>query len=129
MPKVTGLVEILVNGQLMLNKAGAIARGIGISGEAPVNKPAIMGDTGIHGFAEENVVPECEFTITDRDDVSISDLAQIVEGTVIFRAKKGGKAYVLNDAWFAQPADITAGEGETTILYRGFSWTEMVNAN
>jgi hypothetical protein len=127
MAKITGRVEILVNGKLQLNKAGAVATGIMESGKSPVNRNEVMGDTGVHGFVEEVVVPQVEFTITDRDDILINDLAIITNGTVIFRAHGGGKAYTLNNAWMAEPANVTAGEGETPIVFKGISWTEQVN--
>jgi hypothetical protein len=130
MPNITGAVEIYANGELLLNKSGAIARGIMQTGEAPMNRNEVVGDTGIHGFVEEIVAAECEFTLTDRDDKTIDSLARITNGTVIFRRARGaGKAYTLNDAWFAQPAEVTAGEGETSILFKGTSWTEQVNTS
>ena len=75
--RITGRVEVLVNGTPLLNKSGAIARGLGISGEPAFERKAVTGDTGLHGFVEEPVVAECEVTITDRDDLNLDDIAKI----------------------------------------------------
>ena len=129
MPRITGRVEVLVNGLMLLNKSGAVARGIGISGEQNFELEAITGDSGIHGFVERPILAECEVTITDRDDVSLSELAAIREnGTVIFRAARGGKAYIMEQATCLRNLEITAGEGETNIKFQGPYWTETTEA-
>ena len=127
MARITGRVEILVNGNLLLNKSGAVASGIGISGEQAMELEPVMGDTGIHGFTEKPVPAQLEVTITDRDDVKLSDLAKIREnGTVIFRAAGGGKSYVMEGATCKRNFSITGGEGETPIVFYGNYWTESV---
>jgi hypothetical protein len=94
--KITGLVDVLVNGEKLLNKAGATATGIGKSGEPSVERKPVMGDGGIHGFVEEIVAARCEVTISDREDVLLDTLARVEnDGTVIFRAKNGGKVYTM----------------------------------
>ncbi len=125
MARITGRVQVLVNGELLLNKAGATAEGIGISGAQNFELEAIMGDTGIHGFKETPIVASCSVTITDRDDISLSDLATIREdGTVTYRSAGSGKSYVLNEATCTRNFTITAGEGETPIKFVGAYWTE-----
>ena len=125
MPRVTGRVEILVNGDLLLNKSGAVASGIGLSGEASFELKEVVGDSGLHGFIEEPVVAKLEVTVTDRDDVSLDALARIrQDGTVIFRAAKGGKAYIMNAATCTRNITITAGEGEAPLTFIGANWIE-----
>ena len=125
MAKITGRVEALVNGELLLNKAGAVASGIGISGEAPFERKEVLGDTGLHGFVEEPVVAKLEVTVSDRDDVSLSDLAIINgDGTVIFRAAGTGKVYTMSGATCMSNFAVTAGEGETPVTFMGPGWTE-----
>lgn len=127
MRRITGRVEILVNGQPVLNKAGATASGIGISGQANFEKTEVMGPTGLHGFSEEPMVAKLEVTITDRDDVNLSDLASINgDGTVIFRRAGGGKVYTMSEATSTGTFAITDGEGETTVVFVGPYWTETV---
>jgi hypothetical protein len=123
--RITGTVEILVNGQPLLNKAGASASGIGLSGEPNYELKQIMGDTGPHGTTEEPVEAKCEVTISDRSDILLSDLAQIREnGTVIFRSRGKGKVYTMTNATCMRNFTVTAGEGEVSVTFVGPYWTE-----
>lgn len=124
--KITGRVEVLVNGNLLLNKSGAKASGIGVSGQPNFELKVVQGDTGRHGYVEEPIMARCEVTITDRDDISLSDLASVFEdGTVIFRAAGGkGKQYIMEGATCLRNFTVTGGEGETDVVFEGPFWTE-----
>lgn len=123
--KVTGRCEILVNGQMLLNKTGAVASGIGISGEAPYELESVTGESAHHGFVEKPVEAALEVTVTDRDDVSLDTLARVREnGTVILRAAKGGKVYTMQNATCTRNFRLTTGEGETALKFVGPYWTE-----
>jgi hypothetical protein len=125
MARITGRIEVLVNDELLLNKAGAVASGIGVSGQPNYELEAIMGDTGPHGYIEKPIQARCEVTVTDRDDISLSDFALIREnGTVIFRAAGGGKVYIMEGATCLRNFSLTGGEGETTMIFEGPFWTE-----
>lgn len=125
MAKITGRVEVLVNGQLLLHKKGATASGIGISGEPSYELKEIIGESGFHGFIEEPVPAKCEVKLTDRDDVSLDTLARIREdGTVIFRAAGGGKVYTMNGATCTRNFSLSSGEGEVGVTFLGPYWTE-----
>lgn len=125
MSKITGRVEVLVNGQLLLNKAGAKAVGVGISGQPNFSLKLIQGDSGPHGYVEEPITARCEVTITDRDDIRLSSLASIMgNGTVILRAAGGGKVYVMEGATCLRNFTVTGGEGETEVVFEGPFWTE-----
>ena len=129
MAKITGRIEVLLNNELLLNKAGAVANGIGISGAPNMELEQIMGDTGPHGFIEKPVPATCEVTVSDRDDISLSDIARVFEnGTVIFRAAGGGKVYTMEGATCMRNFTITGGEGETPITFVGAHWTESTSA-
>jgi len=128
MARVTGRVEVLVNGVLLLNKSGAVASGIGVSGEPNFELKEVMGDSGFHGFVETPIMAKLEVTITDRDDIDISTLASIREnGTIIFRSAGGGKVYTMEGATCTRNLSITAGEGETKIAFVGNYWTESTS--
>jgi hypothetical protein len=125
MSRITGRVEVSVNGNLLLNKSGAAASGIGISGEQAMELKEVLGDTGLHGFTETPIAAMLEVTVTDREDVSLSDLAKIREnGTIVFRAAGGGKSYTMEGATCTRNIKITAGEGETPLKFIGAFWTE-----
>lgn len=127
--KVTGAVEIYLNGTLLLNKAGAVASGIGLSGEPNFELEAVMGDTGYHGFTERPIMAQLEVSVTDRNDVMVHDLVNIGltgdESTVLFRARGGqGKSWTLKNAVNLRNAGLTAGEGEVRLRYVGDYWIE-----
>lgn len=125
MPRITGRVEVLVNGTPILNKAGAVASGIGISGEPGVELEPVMGDTGLHGYKETMQPAKLEVSVTDRDDIRLNDFAQIRDnGTVIFRAAGTGKVYTMQQATCARNFSITGGEGETKLVFYGPYWLE-----
>lgn len=125
MARITGRIQCIVNGELLLNKPGAVASGMGISGEPNFELKSVRGDTGLHGFAEEPVDAMLEVTITDRDDVSLDKLARIRgNGTVIFRAAGGGKTYTMPAATCTRNFSVTGGEGETPLKFIGNYWIE-----
>lgn len=126
MPRITGRVEVLINGQLMLSKTGAtVINGVGLSGEGNYELNEVMGDNGISGFVENPMPATCELTLTDRDDISLDTLARIREnGTVIVRAAKGGKVYTMNNATCKRNMGVTSGEGDVAVTFIGNSWVE-----
>lgn len=129
MARITSRIEVLVNGTPLLNKEGAIARGIGVSGEQSFELEPVMGDTGIHGEKESPMVAECEVTITDRDDISLDALARVRgNGTVIFRAAGGGKVYTMESATCKRNFELTGGEGEVTVVFFGNYWIESTES-
>jgi len=128
MARITGRIEVTVQGNLLLNKAGAVASGIGLSGQPNFELEAIQGDTGIHGYIEKPVMARCEVTITDRDDIFLTDFAAIREnGTIVFRSANGGKVYTMEGATCLRNFSVTGGEGETPLIFEGPYWTETVS--
>ncbi len=123
--KITGRIEVIVNSQMLLNKSGAVASGIGISGEPSMELTPVMGDGGLHGFTEAPVMAQLEVTVSDRGDVSLDAFARIKQnGTVIFRAAGGGKVYTMENATCLRNFSVTGGEGETPLKFVGAYWTE-----
>jgi hypothetical protein len=126
--KVTGAVEIMIDGVPVLNKAGAVATGIGLSGEPAKEVTPIMGDGGLHGYKEDPIMAGLEVTVTDRGDIMIDDLMRIgltTDGTILFQKRGGnGKKWTLQNAVAQRNASLTAGEGETSLTYFGEYWIE-----
>lgn len=123
--KITGRVEILINGKMALHKPGAVAGGIGISGEPPFELKSVKGESGHHGYTEEPVPAYLDVTVTDREDVSLDELARMLDnGTIIFRAARGGKVYTMQNATCTRNFKLTSGEGETAMRFEGPYWTE-----
>lgn len=131
MPKITGRVEVVVNGEVLLNKTGAIAEGVGESGKIAVQRKEVLGDTGLHGVVEEPIVPKCTVKLTDRDDILLGRLAAINgDGTLIFRSAGGGKVYTMNGVYCLGNFKITAGEGEVdNVMFIGQPWIESVSSS
>ena len=124
--RITGRVNVKVNGQTMLSKTGACTlSGLGLSGEPNYQLNEVMGDQGIHGFVEEAVLAQLETTFTDRDDISLDTLARIREnGTVIVETANGGKVYTMNNATCKRALSLTSGEGDLSIIFVGNNWVE-----
>lgn len=129
MARITGRVEVMVNGEILLNKSGAIASGIGISGQPNFELESIVGDSGTpHGYIEKPIPARCEVTVTDRDDIMLTDFAKIREdGTIKFRTAGGGKAYIMEGATCLRNFTLTAGEGEVPLIFEGPFWTETTD--
>lgn len=120
--KITGRVEIRVNGELYLTKQNAKATGIGGNKKIPV-----MGEV-YHGTVEEPTPNTCEFTITDHDQKLLIPIAQLEDATVTFERAGGGKVYTLVGAACEGGFELTAGEGEVPIVFFGEVWEEEVAA-
>jgi len=125
--KVTGRVEIKVTADngintTLLNKAGAVASGLGINRE----REAVLYDGGVAGYKENIVQARCEVTVIDREDVLLSKLGEIFEnGTIVFQATDGsGKQYVMNNATCLGNFSLTAGDGEVPMVFEGEKWQE-----
>jgi hypothetical protein len=128
MAKITGRIEVLLNGILLLNKAGASAEGLGLSGRPNFELEAVSGDSGVHGYVEKPITAKCNVTVTDRDDISLNDMAAINgDGTVIFRTANGGKVYTMHNATCLRNFTLTGGEGETTLRFEGPMWVETTS--
>ncbi len=126
---ITGRVDLLLNGKLLLNKAGAKIGGIGESGKPPIKRKAILGENSIHGYVDELVVAFCEAKLTDRSDQLLSELAAVNgDGTLIFRSTNGGKVYTMQQATAVGDISLTAGEGEVEVRFEGPGWIETTES-
>lgn len=114
MAKVTGRITVKVDGDILLNKSGWTLNTGG------VNRNPITGDTGVHGYAEETVAPSISGNISHTDQVDLMTLAAITDATVLFETDTG-QSYVMRDAWLENPPELTAGEGETALTFRGMT--------
>jgi len=121
MANVTGRVNIRRNGALLATKEGATAYGIGGYKREPV-----MGSTGLHGFTEKPEPSRCEFSITDRDDFSLEDLAKGTNDTITFEAVPNGKVYIMRNAFVEGGFSVKEGDGEVPVVYFGDKWEEQL---
>lgn len=130
MPRITGRINVKVNGETLLSKVGSTTlSGLGLSGQPSYELKEVMGDQGINGFVEEPITAMCELTITDRDDVKLDDLARIrEEGTVVVEAANGGKVYTMSNATCKRNLKLTSGEGDVGLTFIGPYWTESTES-
>ncbi len=139
---IVGRVEVLLNGELLLIKSGAVARGIGEeSGKLAVIRRTVNDCFGTVGFTEEIVPAGLEITLTARDDINIKELAAVKgNGTLIFRRAttpyffpifrrhESPKTLVLERVTCISSLNITAGEGEIPVVFEaceGNGWIEQ----
>jgi len=137
--RIVGRVQVLLNGELLLSKIGAIARGIGEeSGKPAVKRKTVYDCFGPAGFIEEIVPAGLEVILTARDDMSLKALAAIKgNGTLIFRRatsqsptakEEFPKTLILEGVTCMLPGDITSGEGEVLVIFEacnGNGWIEQ----
>ena len=129
MSRITSRVEVYVDGDLMLSKQGPIARGIGTGEQPNVELEPVMGDTGLHGFAENPIMAECEFNVTDREDIMLKDIAAQRDTTLVYRTAGGGKVYTMYNATCLRNLELTGGQGETRVRFAGPAWVETTSSN
>lgn len=123
--RITGRVQVIVNGNTLLNREGATANGIGESGKPAMVREPVFGELGLSGYKEVPIEANCEVPLTDREDQKLSDLAELDSCTVIFKGALGGKVYTLEDAFCTKNFTVTAGEGEVSgVKFIGAYWTE-----
>ena len=137
--RIVGRVEVLLNGEVLLIKSGAVARGIGEeSGKLSVVRQTVKDCFGTAGFTEEVVSAGLDVVLTARDDIDLKALAAIKgNGTLIFRRATNPspkinpglpKTLVLERVTCISSLNITAGEGEVPVTFEaceGNGWIEQ----
>jgi len=136
--RLVGRVEVVLNGELLLNKSGAIARGIGEeSGKLAVRRKAVMDCFGTAGFTEEIIPAGLDVVLTVTDNISLTALAAVKgNGTLIFRratslapnaSEEFPKTLTLDKVTCMVSPEINAGEGEIPVVFEacgGNGWIE-----
>ena len=120
MKNITGRVEVILNGEILLTKTGAKAGGIGGYKRDPV-----MGSSGMHGMKEEAVPASVECSITDHDAKSLTALANLTGAVLVFSAVNG-KRLISKNAFCGGDIALTEGEGEATTTFYGDPWEEQL---
>lgn len=101
--KLLGRVTVLRNGNQLLSNKGCKFSLAGVS-----RKP-VIGDTP-HGYTEEAVVGEVEFTISLSDDVDLQDLANDEDTTLMVTGDAGG-SWLYPHAVQQNRIEATGGDG------------------
>lgn len=115
-----GTIQLAVDGNQYSCK-GSFTYGLG-----KPQREAIVGHTAVDGYKELPQVPFIEGEITDDSDLSLDDLANIVDSTITL-ALANGKVIALRGAWFANQDGLTAEteEGNVKVRFEGLSAQEI----
>ncbi|MFH1998715.1 MAG: phage tail tube protein [Planctomycetota bacterium] len=120
--KITDRITIRANAEVLTTKNDAKLTGIGGFERKPV-----VGVSGVVGSVEdvEASITSCEVTLIDRNDKLLGDIASL-EGATITASVKGGKSYMMRDAFCKANLAVSAGEGEVPVIFYGQPWEEML---
>jgi len=122
MPTISGRCQVSVNGVVLLTKSGVKIGGIG-----GLEREGVYGDSPkAHGHTEKAVPATVDMTITDRDDISLTAIANI-KGAVVSAEIYGGKSYVSKNAFCRGNLEMTTGTGETPVVFEGDPWEEQLD--
>lgn len=113
-----GILFVKVNGE-RIDVKGNWTIGLGTP-----KREAIVGSDGVHGFKEMPQVAYIEGTATDRGDLDLKALFNVVDATVSVEFANG-KNGVLSGAWYAGDATVTSEEGEVAMRFEGLNYEEF----
>lgn len=85
---------------------------------------AIVGADTVHGYKSTPQAPTIEGAITDRGDLSLTDIVELDDATVTLELANG-KTFVLSNAWYSGDGNVTTEEGEIEIKFEGLRGQEI----
>jgi hypothetical protein len=109
--KLTGIVTIKVDGEIMRSKEGAK---LSLGGK---ERTAQTGNK-VYGFTEKLVPSMCEFTLAHAGGDDLIGLQNSVDTTLEFETDTGD-TYMIRDAFSTKPAELTGGEGDVAMEFSG----------
>lgn len=113
MAKVTGRITVKADGEILLTRSGWTFNPGG------VNRNTIVGDSGVHGYAEETRPCRAAGNLSHTEKLDLVEAAKKwVDVTLLFETDTG-QSYVSRGAWLTEPPELTAGEGETSVAFEG----------
>ncbi len=111
MAKVTGIVEIYVNGELQREVEGAT---LNLGG---YEREMVVGHR-VYGQKEKVMPAVCTFTIAHMADTDLITLRDIVDATLRF-ACNTGVTYLVTGACVTQTLNLKASDGEVDVEMQG----------
>ena len=105
-----GVRELRINGEIQMCKAIATIR------PSNYHREAIIGACGYQGTAVKHDVAGADVTITDRHELDVKALQDIVDGEVSIKLYNG-KTYKLIGATVLDQIEISPEEGEITLVF------------
>lgn len=116
--RVGGIIELKVNGSIYPAK-GNFTYNLGRN-----RREGVVGADTVHGYKETPQIPFIEGEITDRADMSLTDLLTLKDATAYLRLANG-KLVVLKDAWYAGEGTGNTEEGNIAFRLEGMSAEEV----
>jgi uncharacterized membrane protein len=89
-----------------------------------VKRTGVAGQDRVHGYIEENIVPQIKGDVSIGKQLSLERLEQITDSTVQVQLANG-RTYVLTDAWVTAAFVIDAHDGKVEVTFEGFTCQEI----
>jgi hypothetical protein len=116
--RVGGIIELKINGTPM-SASGSFTYGIGRN-----KKEAVVGADRVHGYKETPQVAFIEGEITDRRNLDLEALCDLVDATILLEVGNK-KRIVLRQAWYAGDGTVSTEEGKIGVRFEGISADEI----
>ena len=116
-----GLIEVTVDGS-RLSVKGAVDYGLG----KPVREAIVGHDGQVHGYKETFVAPFIELEITDSEELSLDQLANVTDSTIVV-SLANGKGFAIRNAWCVNQDGLggNSEEGAIKLRFEGKSAEEI----
>lgn len=115
---IAGMFELKVNGEIQ-NAKGNFTYNLG-----RVKREMLVGPDRVHGPKGLPQVPYIEGEITDRQDLNVEALLDIVDATITL-SLANDKVIVLKKACYAADGDIGTEEANIQVRFEGYSAEEV----
>jgi hypothetical protein len=116
--RIAGIAFLSVNGNPLA------LRGNFTVSPTRLERAGIAGQDFVHGFSELPRVPFIQGDVSLMPDMSVEDLDDIDNGTVVAQLANG-KNYVLSEAWRAATSELNTREGLTPVRFEGVACEEF----
>lgn len=89
-----------------------------------VNREAMVGADGVHGYRETPMAPSIAITLTRTPEVSLATLARVTDSTITLDASDG-KVYVLTEAFQSGELSYAVLDGTLPVTFTGRTIREL----
>jgi hypothetical protein len=89
-----------------------------------LEREAVVGMDGIHGYAERSIVPFITVELTKTPELNMTAIGAITNSTITAEFSDD-TTYALRNAWFAGQSEVNGGEGTVTLRFEGLSCVEL----
>ncbi len=112
MSQVTGTVVVRKNGRSLRSKANAT---LVLGG---VERTEQYADHGLAGYSQKPLASVITATLIHTAQTDLQDIMDTVDATIIFETDTG-KRYTMRNGFCTKPPELTGGEGEVSVEFKG----------